>query len=102
VIVHLLMLRVRSNLTDAERREFDRAVESLASVPGVQSMSWGADFSGRAKGLTHGAVLHFADRDALDGYQRNEHHRAVVATLDRLTTEKLVIDYETDSSGISG
>jgi hypothetical protein len=102
MIVHILLGRARGDLSDDERRELGEAIASLGSVPGVQNLTWGPDFSGRGQGYTHGAVMYFADKPALDAYQKNEHHRAVVAILDGLLTDKLVVDYETESNGISG
>jgi quinol monooxygenase YgiN len=101
VIVHILLGRARDDLTEGERRELGEAIASLSTVPGVRDFTWGPDFSGRGKGYTHGAVMQFANRAALDAYQTNEHHRAVVAILGRLLIDKLVVDYETGSSGIS-
>jgi len=102
MIVHIVLMRLRDDLTEEERREFEAAAASLADVSGVEDMTWGPDFSGRGKGFTHAAVIHLTDRDALATYQRDELHRNVVAIFDRLLREKLVIDYETGRSGISG
>lgn len=102
MIVHVLLMHVRDDLSDEDRREFEDAAASLAAVPGVEEMTWGPDFSGRGKGFTHAAVMHFPDRDALSTYQADPDHRRVVALFDRLLSDKLVVDYETESSGISG
>jgi hypothetical protein len=101
MIVHIVLLRPREDLSDGERREFEEAAASLAQVPGVISMSCGPDFSGRGKGFTYGAVLYLPDREALAAYQSDPQHRTVVGIFDRLTSDKLVVDYETDRSGIS-
>ena len=82
--------------------ELGAALDTLGEVPGLQQITWGPDFSGRAKGYTHGAVMYFADRNALAGYLQHEKHAQVVGVLNRLLPERLVLDYETDTSGISG
>jgi hypothetical protein len=101
MIVHILLVRARDDLSAAERATVEEKLASLGTVPEVQNMSWGPDFSGRSKGYTHGAVMHFADLAALNRYQQNEHHRSVVAYFDTVLADKLVVDYETESSGIS-
>jgi hypothetical protein len=102
MIVHIVLGRAREDLSGDEQQELAEALEALRNVPGVASMSWGANFSERSKGYTHGAVIHFEDREALGVYQQHEKHRAIVQTLDRLMPERLVLDYETWNSGIEG
>jgi hypothetical protein len=97
----MLLGKAREGLSATERRELDEALQGLAELPGVQRMSWGVNTSERSRGYTHGAVMHFADRTALQGYQQADGHRAIVQVLDRLMPERLVVDYETETSGIS-
>lgn len=101
MIVHLLLCQARDTLTSTEERELEDVLASLASVPGVQSFTWGRDFSGRGKGYTHAAVMHFVDHSALEAYQTNERHVRVVERLANLLDDKLVIDYDTETSGIT-
>lgn len=101
MIVHILLIRPREDLSAEEQQELEEALASLRTVLGVQRFTWGPDFSGRGKGYTYGAVMHFADRPALNAYGGNEAHLRVVSVLQRLTADRLVVDYEVDSSGIS-
>ena len=102
MIVHVVLGKGRDDLSGEEERELAEAFGALASVPGVAELSWGPNFSARSKGYTHGAVMYFEDREALGAYLQNERHRTIVQTLDRLMPERLVLDYETGSSGIVG
>lgn len=101
MIVHILLCKPREDLTAAEAAELASAVAALDGVPGVERMTHGPDFSGRGRGYTHGAVMHFADRDALQHYAEDEEHLRIVTILQRLTLDRLVVDYETATSGIS-
>lgn len=95
MIVHIVLVKQRDDLTADERQELTNAIASLQSVRGVQQFSYGPDISGRSKGYTHAAVIYLADRDALQAYQVDPDHVRVVRVLDRLAPEKLVVDYET-------
>jgi hypothetical protein len=101
MIVHVLLGKERADLTAEETDELSRTLDSVGEIPGVREASWGPDFSGRSRGYTHGAVVHFADRAGLQQYMSHERHLAVVDVLNRLMPDRLVLDYEIESSGIS-
>jgi hypothetical protein len=101
MLIHIILLREREGMSDAERTEMEEAVAALATVPGVGQMTHGRDISGRGQGYTYAAVMRFVDTDALQAYQVHETHQQVVAAFNRLSIDRLVIDYETGSSGIS-
>ncbi len=101
MIVHIVLIEPRPDLTDRERSELEETIPQLATVPGVRNFTWGPDFSGRSKGYAYAAVMHFDARDALHTYGADGIHRGIVAIFERLTVERLVVDYETRTSGIS-
>jgi hypothetical protein len=101
MIVHIVLGRDRGDLSPQEAAELSNALAGLSRVPGVLSMSSGANYSQRSKGYTHAAVLYFATQDDLDRYQTEELHVQTVRVFDRLMPQRLVVDYETETSGIS-
>lgn len=101
MLVHILLCKPLDDLPEAGRQELANSLSSLADLPQIQSMSWGPDTSGRSRGYTHAAVMLFADRDGLQSYQSDPAHLRVVAILDRLLADRLVVDYETGMSDIS-
>jgi hypothetical protein len=64
------------------------------SIPNVIDLSVGEDFSGRAKGYTHGLFVRFRTADDLRAYLDHPDHRAVVEKLEALTAGRLVVDYD--------
>lgn len=94
MIVHVLLLQARSNLSAYDEQELGEAIYTLRGLPVVQSLTWGPDFSGRGKGYTHAAVMTFADRGALRAYTDDPEHKRIIEVLNRLAPERLVIDYE--------
>lgn len=101
MIVHVLVGKTGDELDDTGIRELKDALTALGQVPGVLELTWGPDFSGRGKGYTHAAVLKFASHETLQSYLTHETHRQIVKTIDRLMPDRLVLDYETGTSGIS-
>jgi Stress responsive A/B Barrel Domain len=101
VLVHIVLGKARQDLTASEQQELSAALASLGAVTGVQQMTHGPNFSERSKGYTHAAVLYFADRAALQGYQVADLHQRAVQVFDRLMPERMIVDYETETSGIS-
>lgn len=94
MIVHILLLKARANLSAYDEDLLGETIYGLAAVPGVQNLTWGPDFSGRAQGYTQAAVMHFANRDALQRYMDDSRHKQAVEIFDRLAPERLVFDYE--------
>lgn len=101
MIHHILLMRKRDDLSENDDRRFGTALEALAEIDGVLDLTWGPDFSGRAKGYTHAAVLCFENRDSLSSYAEDPVHLRTVDTLNELAPERLVVDYETGVSIIS-
>jgi hypothetical protein len=64
-------------------------------ISGVISASAGVNFSQRSQGYTHGLVLRFRDRAALDAYLPHPLHQAVIKTyIEPICQERLVVDYD--------
>ena len=101
MIVHILLVDAGADVSPAREQEILDAIESLGQVPGVQQLTCGRDFSGRGKGYTIAGVMHFAGQDELAAYAKDSLHLKVVETLIGLQVQRLVIDYETVTSGIS-
>jgi hypothetical protein len=64
-------------------------------IAGIIDLSCGANFSARAKGYTHGLVMRFTDRAALEAYYPHPDHQRVVQNLiNPIRADTLVLDYE--------
>ena len=95
MVDHLVLFAVKN---DASAEDVESLLSSLrglrSSVPNVLDLSVGKDFSGRAKGYTHGLFARYQTPDDLRVYLDHPDHRAVVEKLDALTTGRLVVDYD--------
>lgn len=97
MIVHIVLMKQRNDLSADELTELTAAIASLQHIRGVQYFSYGSDISARSKGYTHAAVITFADRDALQAYGVDDEHLRVVQILNRLAPDRLIVDYETEA-----
>ncbi len=96
MIEHVLLLRWKEDATqEAIATAFAELRKLKDKIPGILDFSCGENFSERAKGFTHGLVLRFADRAALEAYfPHPEHQRVVQKYINPIRAETLVFDFE--------
>jgi len=96
MIEHILLLRWKD---DASQEAIDNAMAELRAlkdkIPGIVDMSSGLNFSERSKGYTHGIVMRFTNRAALDAYYPHpEHQRVVQKLINPIRSDAVIVDYE--------
>ena len=95
-IEHILLLRWKE---DASQEAIDNAMVEARTlkdkIPGIVDMSCGLNFSERSKGYTHGVVMRFRNRAALDAYYPHpEHQRVVQKFINPIRADAVIVDYE--------
>ena len=96
MIEHIVLFRWKPEATDEQVAAVMEGLRGLKdSVPGILALACGVDFSGRAQGYTHGLVVRFPDRAALDAYGPHPAHQAVVETqIKPIVSDVLAFDFE--------
>ncbi len=95
MVDHLVLFEVKNNAQVEDVEALLSRLRGLrSSIPNVVDLSVGENFSGRAKGYTHGLFVRLRTADDLQAYLDHPDHRAVVEKLDALTTGRLVVDYD--------
>ena len=95
MVDHLVLFAVNDDASTEDVEDLLSSIRGLrGSIPNVMDLSVGEDFSGRAKGYTHGLFVRFRTADDLRAYLDHPNHQAVVEKLDVLTTGRLVVDYD--------
>ncbi len=96
MVEHIVLFKVKAGAAADAVAAMVSGLHGLqARVPGIVGLSVGSNFSDRNKGFTHGLVVRFEDRAALDGYLPHPAHREVVEKLIRpISEDVLVVDYE--------
>jgi hypothetical protein len=96
MIEHIVLFRWTD---EASQEAINNAVVELrklkSKITGIADLCCGANFSDRAKGYTHGLVVRFKDRSALEAYGPHpEHQRVVQNFINPIRAEILALDYE--------
>ncbi len=96
MVEHIVLFKWRAETTP---EQIAQAVEGLKglkeSVPNVLDLSVGENFCDRAKGFTHGLVVRFPDKAALEVYGPHPAHQHVVQTfINPIREDILALDYE--------
>ena len=96
MIEHLVIMQWREGTS---QQAIDSAMTELRAlkdkIPVIVDLSCGANFSDRAKHFSHGLVVRFKDRAALETYLAHpEHQRVVEKFLKPIRNDSLALDYE--------
>ena len=96
VIEHVVLFKLKADAPESDKRDMlSRLLALRNTIPGIVHASAGANFSARAQGYTHGFVVRFRDRAALEAYLPHPAHQAVVEHHVRPISEGvLALDYE--------
>jgi hypothetical protein len=96
-IEHLVFMKLREAAPEARLQALYRDCESqLETIPGVVSISMGANISDEPSGFTHGLRIRFEDKDALDHFMPHPCHLSAGAQLQEMFADFLIVDYETE------
>jgi hypothetical protein len=96
-IEHLVMMKICKVLPEPKLQELCRECEAqLEKIPGVVSISMGANFGPGNSEFTHGLVIRFEDKKALEGFMPHPNHVAAGTRLQEFFSDFLILDYETE------
>jgi len=95
MVEHIVLFRWTEK---ASQEAIDGAVAELrglkGKIAGVVDLSCGANFSDLTKGYTHGLVVRFTDRLALEAYIAHpEHQRVLQNFINPIRADILALDY---------
>ena len=101
MVTHIVAWRLKDSAlgqTKAENARLMQAkLEALRGrIPGLRHLEVGRDFSATENSSDLVLVTRFESRAALAAYQVHPEHRAVVAFVSQIVTERRLVDYETD------
>ena len=96
MIEHVVLFKVKAGMPAASVKAMVDGLAGLKRrVPGIVDLSVGANFTDRNKGFTHGLVVRFRDKAALETYLPHPAHQEVVQSYIRPIIEDLIaLDYE--------
>ncbi len=96
MVEHIVLFKWKPEATPEQiAQAADGLRELKGMVPNILDLSVGENFTERAKGFTHGLVVRFPDKAALDVYGPHPAHQHVVQTLiNPIREDILALDYE--------
>jgi hypothetical protein len=95
VVEHIVLFKWK---IEATAEQIEQAIDGLRDlkdrIPNVLGLSVGENFSERAQGFTHGLVVRFPDKAALEVYGPHPAHQHVVQTfINPIRENVLALDY---------
>ena len=90
MIKHIVVWQIRENVSEEQKREMKRRLETLVSrIPRVLKIEAGIDSENETMSL----YSEFTSKEALEIYQKHPSHREVVAFVRPLVVARCVCDY---------
>ncbi len=74
MLIHMVCFKYRADVSEADRDDHRRRLAALATLDGVAELKVGADVVRNARSYDTGLLVRFADRAALDAYQKDPRH----------------------------
>jgi len=95
VVEHIVIFKLKSGSTEAEKEELIRKLRGLkGKVEGMVDLSAGESFTNRHKGYTVGLVVRFENREALERYGPHPAHVPVKEYVSQVCEDVIAVDYE--------
>ncbi len=96
MVEHIVLFRWNA---DAALDAIESALTELrglqTKIPGILDLTCGANFTDRGKDFTHGLVVRFTDKAALEAYGPHpEHQRVVQNFINPIRADILAFDFE--------
>jgi hypothetical protein len=74
MIVHMVLFKYRADVGEPIRTQHRERLATLADIDGIADLKVGADIVRSQRSYDTGLLIVFADRAALDAYQKNPRH----------------------------
>jgi len=94
MLVHIVCFKYKPDIDDAARRDHLSKLRGLASLPRIVDLKVGADVVRSVRSYDTGLVVRFADRAALDAYQKDPRHVPVAQHGVTLCDHIVAVDFD--------
>lgn len=94
--IHIVLFKFKEGTTTQQvQRLKDGILKQKGPIAGLLEISFGEDFTGRAKGFTHAEVAVFKDRKSLEKFNSSEYHKQLIVDyIKPILEDILVLDYQ--------
>ena len=95
MVIHTFLFRWKPYATTADKQRAAERIRGFQGhIPGLVETSYAANISQRSQGFTHGGVMEFCDKAALEAYFVHPSHQELVDWLMPLLAVAAELDYE--------
>ena len=94
MLTHIVCFKYKAGVDDAARADHREKLQGLAGIGGLIDLTVGADIVGSPRSYDTGLIVRFADRVALDAYQKNPQHVPVAQYGVSLCEHIVAVDFE--------
>ena len=95
MLLHLVSFKYKPDVDAAARAQHRQRLAGLKSLDGVIDLKVGADVVHSPRSYDTGLVVTFADRAALDAYQKHDRHVPIAQYGVTLSEHIVAVDFET-------
>lgn len=94
--VHIVLFKFKDGTTTKQIQSLKNEIlKQKCIIPGLLEISFGEDFTSRAKGFTHAEVAVFRDRKSLEDFNKSDYHQQLIIThIKPVLEDILVLDYQ--------
>ena len=98
-VVHIVLFKFKEGTTTSQIQSLKNEIlKQKNTVSGLLEISFGEDFTGRAKGFTHAEVAVFKNRKLLENFNKSSYHQKLIVThIKPVLEDIMVLDYLTIS-----
>jgi len=95
-IVHIVLFKFKKSTSTAQIQDLkDEILKQKDTITGLLEISFGLDFTGRAKDFSYAETAVFRDRKSLDEFNRSDYHKQlIIKQIKPILEDILVLDYE--------
>lgn len=93
--VHIVLFKFKQEATPQQIQHLGNEIlRQKNTVPGLLEISFGEDFTNRAKGFTHAEVAVFKDKKSLEDFNQSDAHLELISKhIKPILEDILVVDY---------
>ena len=93
MLTHIVSFKYKPDTPDSAREDHRARLAALKSLPGVLDLKVGADIVRSPRSYDTGLLVVFADRAALDAYQKHPEHVPVAQLGVSLSEHIVAVDF---------
>lgn len=100
MITHVVLLKFKSGVKDADIEELTKSLEELPNkIKEIHSYEFGRDLVRSERSYDFALVSLFANLEALQRYLKHRHHRPVVKKIQKICESVITVDFEGPEAG---